>query len=137
MTKARGEFTVESGGEDAYEALDDGIRLAHAYGRQTFKGDIDAEGAVHWLMLYRPDSTARFVGLQRLSGTIGKRRGTVVLTAEGEHDGKGSKISLEVAAGSGSGELAGITGSGRLVIAGRTGTYELDYRFGARTGRGR
>jgi hypothetical protein len=137
MTKARGEFTVESSGEDAYEALDDGVRLAHAYGRQTFTGDIEADGAVHWLMLYRPNKTARFVGLQRLSGTIGKRRGTVVLTASGEHDGKGSKISLEVAAGSGSGELAGMTGSGALVIAGKTGTYELDYRLGSRTARGR
>ena len=137
MTKARGKFTVESGGEDPYEALDDGIRLAHAYGRQTFTGDISADGAVHWLMLYRADKTARFVGLQRLSGTIGKRRGTVVLTASGDHDGKGSTIDLEVAAGSGSGDLAGMSGTGKLVITGRTGTYQLDYRIPARTGRGR
>lgn len=130
MTKARGEFTVESGGEDPYEALDEGVRLTHAYGQQTFGGDIEAEGAVHWLMLYRSDKTAQFVGMQRLSGTIGGRRGTVVLAAQGTHDGTGSTISLEVVPGSGSGELVGMAGEGKLVIRGaRTGTYELDYSF--------
>jgi hypothetical protein len=131
MTKARGEFTVGSGGEDAYEALDGGVRLTHAQGTQSFTGDIEGDGAVHWLMLYRADKTAQFVGMQRISGTIGGRRGTVVLAAEGTHDGTGSTISLEVVAGSGSGELEGITGNGKLVNpGGKTGTYELDYSLG-------
>jgi Protein of unknown function (DUF3224) len=130
MAKARGRFTVESGGEDAYEALDNGVRLTHAQGTQSFKGDIKGDGAVHWLMLYRGDKTAQFVGLQRISGTIGSRRGTVVLTAEGVHDGKGSKITLQVVPGSGSGELEGLAGKGKLENpGGKTGTYELEYSF--------
>jgi type V secretory pathway adhesin AidA len=133
MTKARGKFTVESGGEDAYEALAGGVRLTHAQGTQSFTGDIKGDGAVHWLMLYRGDKTAQFVGLQRISGTIGGRRGTVVLAAEGTHDGKGSQISLEVVPGSGSGDLAGLSGKGKLVNPGaKAGTYELDYKVAAR-----
>jgi hypothetical protein len=132
MTKARGKFTVESGGEEAYEALDDGVRLTHAQGTQSFTGDIKGDGAVHWLMLYRGDKTAQFVGMQRISGTIGGRRGTVVLAAEGVHDGKGSKITLEVVPGSGSGDLEGLAGTGKLENpGGKTGTYELDYSFGS------
>jgi uncharacterized protein DUF3224 len=130
MTKARGEFTVQSAGEEAYEALDGGVRLTHAHGTQTFSGDIEGDGAVHWLMLYRGDKTAQFVGMQRIAGMIGGRRGTVVLAAEGTHDGTGSQISLEVVAGSGSGDLEGVSGKGRLVNpGGKTGTYELDYSF--------
>jgi hypothetical protein len=130
MTKAHGKFTVESGEEDAYEALDDGVRLTHAQGKQSFTGDIKGHGAVHWLMLYRPDKTAQFVGMQRISGTIGSRRGTVVLAAQGVHDGKGSRITLEVVPGSGSGDLEGISGKGKLENpGGKTGTYELDYTF--------
>jgi Protein of unknown function (DUF3224) len=136
MTKARGEFIVESGGEDPYEALDGGVRLTHAHGTQSFSGDVQADGAVHWLMLYRSDKTAQFVGLQRISGSIGGRRGTVVLAAEGTHDGKGSRISLEVVPGSGSGDLEGISGNGRLTNpGGETGTYELEYSFASESGR--
>ena len=134
MTKARGKFTVESGGEDAYEMLDDGVRLTHAQGTQTFTGDIKGDGAVHWLMLSRGDKTAQFVGLQRISGTIGGRRGTVVLAAAGVHDGKGSRITLEVVEGSGSGELEGLSGKGKLENpGGKSGTYELAYSFGSGT----
>ena len=136
MTKARGKFTVESGGEDPYEALDGGVRLTHAHGTQSFSGDIQADGAVHWLMLYRSDKTAQFVGLQRISGSIGGRRGSVVLAAEGTHDGKGSTISLEVVPGSGSGDLEGISGNGKLTNpGGKTGTYELEYSFASESGR--
>jgi hypothetical protein len=134
MTKARGKFTVESGGEDAYEMLDNSVRLTHANGTQTFTGDIKGDGAVHWLMLYRGDKTAQFVGMQRISGTIGGRRGTVVLAATGVHDGKGSRISLDVVPGSGSAELEGLTGKGKLENpGGKTGTYELDYSFASRS----
>jgi Protein of unknown function (DUF3224) len=130
MTKARGRFRVESGEEDAYEALDDGVRLTHAQGKQSFTGDIKGDGAVHWLMLYRADKTAQFVGMQRISGTIGGRRGTVALTAQGVHDGEGSRITLEVVPGSGSGELEGITGKGKLETpGGKTGTYVLEFSF--------
>jgi Protein of unknown function (DUF3224) len=136
MTKARGKFTVESGGEDAYEALDGDVRLTHAQGTQSFKGDIKGDGAVHWLMLYRGDKTAQFVGLQRISGTIGGRRGTVVMAAEGVHDGKGSKIKLRVVPGSGSGGLEGLSGTGKLENpGGKTGTYELEYSFRGKAAR--
>ena len=129
--KAQGRFTVESGRDEPYEALDGGIRLTRADGKQTFRGDIKADGAVRWLMVYRADKTAEVVGVQRLSGTIGGRRGTVVLTTRGTHDGHGSAITLEIVRGSGSGELEGISGKGKLTIRGsRTGTYELDYTFG-------
>lgn len=136
MTKARGTFRVESAEEDAYEALADGVRLTHAQGKQSFTGDIKGDGTVHWLILYRPDKTAQLVGMQRIAGTIGSRRGTVVLTAQGTHDGKGSRITLEVVPGSGSGDLAGISGKGTFENPGRkTGTYELDYSFRAGSAR--
>ena len=68
MATAAGSFKVLSGGEDVYDELEGGIRLTHATGRQAFSGDIDADGSVHWLMLYRGDRTAQFVGLQRITG---------------------------------------------------------------------
>jgi hypothetical protein len=54
MTKATGSFEVTSMTEDPYEELDGGIKLTHASGAQRFSGDIDGDGAVQWLLLYRP-----------------------------------------------------------------------------------
>jgi Protein of unknown function (DUF3224) len=128
MTKARGSFEVKGGTEDPYDELEGGLKLTHASGSQAFSGDIDGEGTVHWLMLYRGDKTAHFVGLQRITGSIGGRSGSLVAAAEGDHDGTGSTITFAIVPGSGTGALAGITGTGSLIAkGGPNGTYELDY----------
>jgi hypothetical protein len=128
MTKATGGFEVKGGTEDPFDELDGGIKLTHASGSQTFTGEITGDGAVYWLMLYRADKTARFVGLQRITGSIGGRQGSFVATAEGDHDGTGSRITFAIIVGSGTGELAGISGEGRLIAeGGPKGTYELEY----------
>jgi hypothetical protein len=132
MTKATGSFELTSMTEDPYEELDGGIKLTHASGAQRFTGDIEGDGAVHWLMLYRPDKTARFVGLQRITGTVAGRRGTFVLTAEGDHDGGSSGMRWTVVSGSGTGELAGISGTGSMTApGGAKGSYELTHTFEA------
>ena len=130
MTTARGSFQVKGGTEDPYDELEGGIKLTHASGSQSFSGDIDGEGAVHWLMLYRSDKTAHFVGLQRITGSVGGRTGSFVAAAEGDHDGTGSTIKFSIVPNSGTGALTGITGDGSLVAkGGPNGTYELDYRL--------
>jgi uncharacterized protein DUF3224 len=128
MTKATGSFEVSGGTEDPYDELEGGIKLTHASGTQAFTGDIEGDGAVHWLMLYRADKTAHFVGLQRITGSVGGRSGSFVAAAEGDHDGTGSTITFEIIAGSGTGRLAGIAGQGSLIaMGGPKGTYELEY----------
>ncbi len=128
MTTAHGSFKVAGGTEDPYDELDGGIKLTHASGTQSFSGDIDGDGAVHWLMLYRADKTAHFVGLQQITGSVGGRTGSFVAAAEGDHDGTGSTITFSIIPDSGTGELAGITGDGSLdAKGGPSGTYELNY----------
>jgi Protein of unknown function (DUF3224) len=132
MTNASGRFEVLGGGDDPLDELDGGIKLTHASGAQRFDGDIDGDGSVHWLMLYRPDKTAHMVGLQRITGSVGGRTGSFVIAAEGDHDGTSSRIAWTVVADSGTGGLAGISGTGQMTApGGRTGTYELDYTLDA------
>ena len=131
MTKATGAFEILRGADDPIEELDGGIKLTHASGTQRFSGDIEGDGAVHWLMLYRPDKTAHFVGLQRITGSVGGRRGSFVLAAEGDHDGSASKISWTVVAGSGTGDL---DGDPRFGTDGRAG-QDWDLRTRLRTRR--
>jgi len=131
MTKASGSFQITSFTEDTYEDRGSGAKLTHASGDQAFSGDIEGEGAVHWLMAYRPDGTARYVGLQRIKGEIGGRKGSFIIEANGDFDGAASRGSWSVIPSSGTDDLEGITGIGTFdAPGGPKATYELEYEVG-------
>jgi len=82
------------------------------------------------MMVYREDRTADFAGYLRVEGGIGERSGSLVLLSTGEFDGKEAAGPLEVVRGSGTGELAGIAGTGTLrAPMGGEPTVSLDYDF--------
>jgi len=81
-------------------------------------------------MAYGDDGSAAFVGLERVVGKIGDRSGTFVLQHTGTFDGKIAKADLSVVPGSGTGDLAGMTGRGSFEAGmGSDGvrSLELDY----------
>jgi hypothetical protein len=131
MPDATGRFELTSWSEDAYHQEEGGARLTRARGTQRFTGDIEGEGMVEWLMCYSPDGAARFVGLQRIEGSVGGRRGSLVIESFGDHDGKQSKGTWAIIAGSGSGDLAGISGEGSFEAPGGPEvSYNLEYQLG-------
>src|SRR5436305_12617685 len=99
--QATATFKIKSWDEDRYDDLGDGAALTRASVTQAFSGDIEGDGSVQWLMCYRPDKTADFVGLQRLPGKIGGRAGTAVPTTAGGFDGRGAGGERSVVPGSG------------------------------------
>jgi hypothetical protein len=110
-----GIFKIEGWDESAYSEQEDGRKLTQASVKQSFSGDIEGEGSVEWLMCYRPDQTAEFVGLQRIDGRLGGRSGSfVLLQTDGSFDGTEAKGQLSVVPGSGTGELSGLRGQGRF-----------------------
>jgi hypothetical protein len=131
MTKARGSFDVTSWNEETYEELGGGGKLTRAIVEQAFTGDILGDGAVQWLMSYRSDGTAHFVGLQRVRGTLGGRTGTFLVETLGEFDGAEAGGSWTVIAGSGTGDLEGLRGTGSFRAPhGSHATFELDFELG-------
>ena len=131
MATLRGECAVTSWNEDTYAERDGQRKLTHAKVSQDFTGDIVGRGDVDWLMSYQDDGNARFVGLQRVEGTIDGREGGVILQTVGDFDGKVAKASWEVVAGSGTGDLAGMSGRGEFVAPmDSTPTFTLDCSFG-------
>ena len=132
MTTAKGTFELASWDEQTYEELDDGAKLTRATVTQTFSEDIEGEGSVQWLMAYRSDGTAHFVGFQLIRGTIGDRKGSFVLETIGDFDGKVATWKARVVEGSASGDLAGLTGKGTFgAPKGPKASYELDFEFGS------
>jgi hypothetical protein len=127
---AKATFKVEFWDENkTVEAERGAISLAKV--EQSLTGDIEGEGLAQWLMAYRADQTADFVGLQRISGKVGDREGSFVLTSNGTFDGKVAAGDMVVVEGSGDNELAGISGTGSFSAPlGSEATVELDYEIG-------
>jgi hypothetical protein len=132
MTKhADGTFKVEDWQEEEYGSLGDGRKLSRASVKQAVSGDIEGQASVEWLMCYRPDKTADFVGLQRVDGTLGGRRGSFVLRTSGSFDGQVARGELVVVPGSGTNELDGIDGRGEFNSPlGTEARVSLDYDLG-------
>jgi hypothetical protein len=131
MTRAACTFKIEGWDEQPYAEIEGGRKLTKASVKQAFAGDLQGEGAVEWLMCYRPDQTAEFVGLERFSGQLGERAGSfVLLLSSGTFDGKEARASVSVVSGSGTGNLSGLRGSGEF-SAPQGGEYSmtLDYDF--------
>jgi hypothetical protein len=113
--RVTGRFNIDEWNESPYSEQDDGAKLSEASVKQTFSGDIEGQGSVKWLMCYRPDQTAEFVGLQRIDGRVGGRSGSfVLLQTDGSFDGKVARGQLSVVPGSGTGDLDGLRGQGEF-----------------------
>jgi hypothetical protein len=125
-TKTRGEFRVTGWDEQPYHEGAAGKQTL-AIVNQEFSGGISGTGEARWLMAYRADGTAHFVGLQRVDGHLGGRRGTFVMETSGDFDGTIARWTAAVIAGTPDGQLEGLTGSGEFSAPhGSTATYELD-----------
>jgi hypothetical protein len=116
--------------DETYDHLSGGGKLSRAAGDQTYSGDIEGHGTVQWLMSYRADGTAHFVGIWHLTGSIGGRTGEFIVESIGEFDGKASTGSWSVLEGLGRGALVGLRGSGTFrAPGGADATYDLDYEI--------
>jgi len=129
MDKATGSFQLSSWNEETYHEAD-ASKMTLATVTQSFSGDITGEGAVRWLMAYRDDGTARFVGMQRVEGTLAGRHGSFVLETAGDFDGQMARWTATVIPGSGTDKLTGLTGAGSFGAEhGPQATYEIDYQL--------
>src|SRR5512134_3805730 len=107
---AKARFAIKSWDEKPYSEGQDRPRLTRASVIKTFSGDIEGEGQVEYLMMYRGDGSATFVGLERVVGRLGGKSGTFVLQRFGIFENGQAKESYSVVDGSATGELVGLRG---------------------------
>lgn len=131
--KAQATFEVKGWDEKPYDAPDGLPRLTRASVKVAFRGDIEGEGTVEYLMAYRADGSASFVGVHRVIGTLGGRSGSFVLYGTGAYEKVTATATMEwaIAPGSGTGDLTGLRGTGRASAAHQPpGTLTLEYDLG-------
>ncbi len=128
--RADAAFKLESWDEKPYNEIEGAPKLTRVKVTKTYHGDIEGESTLEYLMMYRQDGTASFVGLERVVGSLGGRSGTFVLQHKGTFEGGKAKVECFVVSGSGTGELSGIRGEGGFA-AGHAEQHAvtLDYDF--------
>jgi len=111
-TQATMTADITSWNEETYFGGEEGAKLTRAMVAQSFTGDLDGEGTMEFLMCYRPDGSAGFIGQQRIDGTLGGRSGSFTLHAAGAYEGADARWTWSVVPGSGTGALTGLRGDG-------------------------
>ncbi|MFF8266946.1 DUF3224 domain-containing protein [Streptomyces sp. NPDC016562] len=123
-----GSFTFTDWQEQPVGPADVTPRLAHASVTNRFTGGIVAAAtSCGYTLAYTEQSAGTYTGLELLSGSLDGREGTFVLEERGSFDADGTRCRFEVVPGSGTGELAGLTGSGGFTC--RHGDTEVAYTF--------
>ena len=113
---ANARFAIKSWDEKPYSEGQRQPRLTRARVTKTYTGDIEGEGQVEYLMMYRNDGSATFVGLERVVGRIGGKVGSFVLQRTGVFEGGQAKESYSVIPGSATGDLQGLVGDGTSAV---------------------
>ena|SRR5215467_1060846 len=109
---ASAQFTIKSWDEKPYSEGQDLPKLTRASVSKAFTGDIEGEGHVEYVMMYRSDGSATFLGLERINGRMDGKTGSFVLQRTGVFEGGQAKESYSVVPGSATGDLRGLVGDG-------------------------
>jgi hypothetical protein len=122
-THLRANFEVTSWTENPFDEGVGVAKLTEALVERTYTGDVEGTSTTKWLMAYAPDQSAEYVGLERIKGTVGGKRGSLVLHHVGRFENGAATAQLTIV--SGTGDLKGAAGSGSFV-ADPAGSVTLD-----------
>jgi Protein of unknown function (DUF3224) len=129
-TRASAVITVHKYEPAAYDEPADGPVLTRIHVEESFSGDISGEGVVEFLQAASADGSATFVGIERVTGTLGGRTGTFLLQDAGTVQGSIVSGDWFVVPESGTGQLAGLRGEGGFrANLGENAQIHLDYWF--------
>ena len=126
-TVARGTFDVKMG-ILAFENAAEGASLSRMSLDKKFHGDLDATGAGQMLAAGTAvKDSAAYAAIEQVSGTLHGRKGTFVLHHTGTMTRGVPSLVIAVVPDSGTGELAGLSGTMTIRIDGGSHLYEFTY----------
>jgi hypothetical protein len=124
---AKGMFTVEMKPQSEPNASD-GVDLGRMSLEKRFEGDLAATSQGQMLTALTPvKGSAGYVAIERVTGTLGGRSGSFVFQHTGTMARGDQQLSITVVPDSGTGALAGISGSFKLHIVDGKHFYEFAY----------
>lgn len=129
-TVANATFEFTSWDEQPYNEAEGQPQLSRASVANVFKGDIEGESKLEYLMSYTQNGGASFVGHERVTGRIGDRSGSFVLQHEGVFENGAARGNLTIVPGTATGQLTGLRGHGSYIATDvRPTPFTLEYEF--------
>jgi hypothetical protein len=132
MSTAAGPFDVTMKPDPSYETADGGIVLGRLSLTKEFHGALEASSVVQMLSAGTAvKGSAGYVAIELVVGRLDGRAGTFVLQHSGSMNRGAASLSVTVVPDSGTGELAGLTGTMTIDIVEGKHSYRLEYSLGA------
>lgn len=129
MTKhAAGTFEL-----DAFEAekpYDEHLdtKIARVHVEKTFSGGLAGTSMAELITVTTGETPRAYVAIERFDGTLDGRSGGFVLQHNAGGENGKPWLTWKITEGTGTGDLAGITGEGQIIIGEDGGhSYTLDY----------
>jgi hypothetical protein len=95
---------------------------------KQFRGDLEATSQGQMLTaMTGVKGSAGYVAIEKVSGTLQGRTGTFVLQHSGTMARGAQSLTVSVVPDSGTGQLTGLSGTMRVIIADGKHSYEFDY----------
>lgn len=132
MTTAAGTFSVSNFVPTDYASeVVTALGVGHAHMVKTFTGDLQGRSTTQFSYAFSEESgVGTYVAMESFDGTVNGRSGTFNFAHSATTDGKSRENEFFVIVpSSGTGELAGITGTGAIVIDGSTEQVVLQYEL--------
>ena len=133
--RTSGTFTVTSFDPVDYTSpITTGVPVGHAHMVKEFAGELAGRSSTQFSFAFdQASGVGTYVAMEAFEGSLAGRAGTFAFAHSATTDGRspqGLAELLVIVPGSGSGDLLGITGTGRILIDSSGGeVIELDYEF--------
>ncbi len=121
-------FKIVSWDEEPFDEPEDGPKLTRAHVKKSFHGDLSGTGNLMYVMTHLDSEASSFSGFEKVVGSLGGRTGSFVLRHTGSYDGEKATAEYEVVPGSGTDELAGLSGTGGF-SAGHAEEHEMTLEY--------
>lgn len=129
MKKATGTFSVKIGPLSQYNTSQD-AKLARMSIDKQFNGDLVGTSQGEMLSAGTDiKGSAGYVAIERVTGTLNDRSGSFVLQHNATMTRGAPYLNIVVIPDSGTGELAGLSGTMHIAIDKGNHSYEFEYNF--------
>lgn len=99
-------------------------KLTKASVRKTYTGDVEGEGVLEYLLSYKDDGSAEYMGYERVTGKVDGVPGSFVFRHNGTYAEDRMMQTSVIVEGSGTGELIGLSGRTEIIAG-----HDKDYPF--------
>ena len=121
-------FTVTDWDEKTEADFGGGRKITRVLAKFIYTGALQAEGELEYLMAYGADEKGRYVGLERVNGTLNGQQGTFVVEHHGTFDAASVTNHWHIVEHTGTGALENLQGSADIVLMGH-GPYEMTLEY--------